>query len=586
LAGVRRAVANFKPAWRRTSAPVAGRLRFPAWLAAAGLALLILALYWPAARCAFVNYDDPDYVTANVQVQKGLTWENIKWAWANTVASNWNPLTVLSHQLDCQLFGLNSAGHHLTSVLLHALNGVLVFVLLRQLTGALWRSLLAATLFAVHPLRVESVVWIAERKDVLSGCFGLLALIFYARFAQCKSGEHQAASAQLPAHPGSAMVNYWLVLGCFALGLMSKAMLVTWPFLMLLLDYWPLKRFAIYPASSGYGGTGKLRFAVFRRLVIEKIPFFALAAAASVVTFNVQQEAGAMSRWEQTPFGACGENAVISYCRYLGKLFWPTDLAVLYPYLGFWPLDKVLLAGVLLAGISILVWVWRRSYPFLLTGWLWFCGTLVPAIGLVQVGEQSMADRYTYLPSLGIHILAIWGAYELAWRKAWLLTSMSACGVAAIVGCLFLTRQQLSYWQDTESLFRHAVEVTEDNYVAHNNLGSALNDKGRPAEAVHEFQEAIRLKPDFALAHYNLGNVYGVIGNVDGAILQLEEAIRLEPDRASFAHCELGEVFDKKGQTDEAIRHYQEALRLQPDLTEARTNLEQALNIKSTWAGR
>jgi tetratricopeptide (TPR) repeat protein len=222
----------------------------------------------------------------------------------------------------------------------------------------------------------------------------------------------------------------------------------------------------------------------------------------------------------------------------------------------------------------------------LLTGWLWFCGTLVPAIGLVQVGEQSMADRYTYLPSLGIHILAIWGAYELAWRKAWLLTSMSACGVAAIVGCLFLTRQQLSYWQDTESLFRHAVEVTEDNYVAHNNLGSALNDKGRPAEAVHEFQEAIRLKPDFALAHYNLGNVYGVIGNVDGAILQLEEAIRLEPDRASFAHCELGEVFDKKGQTDEAIRHYQEALRLQPDLTEARTNLEQALNIKSTWAGR
>ncbi|MGO8927352.1 MAG: tetratricopeptide repeat protein [Limisphaerales bacterium] len=536
------------------------RSGLPVWLMAALLVLVTIALYWPVMRHDFVDYDDNLYVTANVHVQSGLTLENLKWACCNPVGGNWHPLTVWSHMADCQLFGLKPWGHHLTSVLLHALNTVLVFLLLRSLTGAFWRSALVAALFGLHPLHVESVAWVAERKDVLSTCFGLLSLIFYARYGRKRLAvENRDIKAR--GVPAPRRLDYLLALICFALGLMSKPMLVTWPFVMLLLDFWPLERFKTSDAG---------------RLVTEKVPFFALAAAASVVTFVVQQRGGSVLVAEAMPLGVRCGNALISYCRYLEKLFWPTDLAVFYPHPGQWPLAKVLLAGVLIAGISVLLFVRRRRHPFLLVGWLWFCGTLVPVIGLVQVGGQAMADRYTYIPSLGVLILAVWGVHELT--KSWHYRGVawSVAGSTAVVLCLALTRQQLGYWKDSEALFRHALEVTEDNYLAHLNLGSALDEKGQSDKAIREFQEAIRLKPGYVLARNNLGVAIVKKGQIDEGISQYREAIRLKPDYA-FAHNNLGIALVKKGQIDEAIGEFQGAIRLKPDFVEAHYNLALAL---------
>ncbi len=528
--------------------------RFPAWLLAALLALATIALYWPATRHDFINYDDPAYVTANVHVQNGLTLENLKWAFSNPVSDNWHPVTMLSHMLDCQLFGLKPWGHHLTSLLLHAFNTALVFLLLRTMTGAVWRSLLVAALFGAHPLHVESVAWVAERKDVLSTFFWMLTLWAYAKYVEAT-----------PDRNSGSKVWYCAALAMFVLGLMSKAMLVTMPCVMLLLDYWPLQRF-------------KVQGSWFRvhSLVVEKIPFFALAAAASLVTYAVQQQQGAVVTVENLPPGARVGNALVSYCRYLEKLFWPTDLAVYYPYPGYWPLAEVLLAGLFLCGLSALLFVQRRRYPFLLVGWLWFVGTLVPVIGLVQVGEQAMADRYTYIPSVGVLILTIWGAYELTrrWRHHTMVLSLG--GAAAIILCCALTRQQLGYWQDSETLFRYTLKVTQNNYIAYYSLGNALLEKGQTEEAISQFQEAIRCKPDYAIAHNNLGKAFLNQGRTDEAISQFQEAIRYKPEYAE-AHNNLGAAFGEKGQIDEAIRQYQEAIRLEPNDADAYSNLGVAL---------
>jgi Tfp pilus assembly protein PilF len=563
-------------ATKSKTATVPVQPRFPAWLGlwsmahrlsgavrivtpqarlAALLVLATVALYWPATHHDFINFDDPDYVTANVHVQNGLTLGNIQWAFSHLVSSNWHPVTMLSHMLDCQLFGLKPGAHHLVSVLFHAANTVLLFALLRSLTGAVWRSALVAALFALHPLHVESVAWISERKDVLSAFFGLLCLMAYAQYVG-KSRVHSPQSKGF----------YFLALLFFALGLMSKAMLVTWPFVMLLLDWWPLRR--IYD----------LRFTIYnlKPLLIEKIPFFALAAAASVVTYVAQKQGGAVVAMENLPLGERAGNALVSYCRYLGKLFWPVDLAVFYPHPIHWPVAEVVLAGVFLAGISALVFLQRRRQPFLLMGWLWFVGTLMPVIGLVQAGEQAMADRYTYIPSVGIFILTIWGAHELArgWRHH--AMGLSAAGTATLVLCVVLTRQQLGYWQDSETLFRHALKVTRNNYIALDNYGNALFDKGRPGEAIREFREALRLKPDDANAHYNLGAALGAIGQIDEAIPQFQPAIRLKPGDA-WDYYDLGVALAKKGQTDEAIRQFQTALRLKPDDPKVHFNLGDAL---------
>jgi tetratricopeptide (TPR) repeat protein len=451
---------------------------------------------------------------------------------------------------------------------------------------------MVAALFGLHPLHVESVAWVAERKDVLSTFFGLLCLIAYARYAQ-ESAVHSPQSK----HRNHAWGYYLAALVLFALGLMSKPMLVTLPFVMLLLDCWPLNR-----ARN------------FIKLP-EKIPFFLLATAMSVVTYLVQRQTGMMDSLENVPLSARMGNALISYVRYIGKLFWPTRLAVFYPYPEHgWLLGWVLLAALAMACISALVYKLRVRRPWLLVGWLWFCGTLVPVIGLVQVGGQAMADRYTYLPSLGLFILVVWGLAEAAqpWKHYGVISWVAGC--ALIIACSGLTREQLGYWQDSETLYQHALAVTENNYLALHNLGIFFFSKGRTDEAIAQYREALRVQPDSAMAHYDLGAALGKKGETDEAIIQFQkalqlnpnnadarinlgtalamkgrtdkaiaefaEALRLKPDNAE-AHYDLGALFGREGKLDEAIAEFQEAIRLQPDYAAARLNLAHALELKN-----
>jgi tetratricopeptide (TPR) repeat protein len=572
-----------------------------------------VALYWPAINHDFVNYDDPDYVTANLQIQRGLNWEGLKWALLNPVCCNWNPLTVWSHMLICQVIGLRPWGHHLANAVLHAFNAGLVFALLRQITGSRWRSLLVAIFFAVHPLHVESVDWVSERKDVLSGFFGLLTLMAYARYALMQSLKSKVQSPKsepvLPvAAPGSTFdvrpapssafagrCWYWTALLAFALGLMSKPMLVTWPFVMLLLDYWPLRRMQnaecrmqnappgkaqhappVLRNSTAEGGRSTLRV-TFRSLILEKLPFLALAVLDSVVTFLVQRSAGALATVETLPLGARIENALVSYCRYLEKLAWPTNLAVFYPRPAQWPVGQVMLAAGLMLGISALAWARRRRYPCLLTGWLWFFGTLAPVSQLVQTGSHVMGDRYTYLPSLGVGVLIVWTAYELTRQWRYQRTALSVAGGVVVILWLALARQQMGYWQDSEALFRRALAVTTDNYVAHLNLGYVLQQQGHVDEAVLHYRESLRLKPGYAEAHNSLGSALGRLGQTDGAIREIDEALRLKPDYPD-SHYNLGVALWTKGRTEEAIRQFQEAIRLKPDHIQARNGLGIALS--------
>jgi Flp pilus assembly protein TadD len=548
----------------------------PTWLLASLLALTTIALYWPALQNGFVNYDDDRYVTANAHVQHGLNFENTRWAFLNSVADNWHPLTVLSHMLVCQFCGLNPWGHHLASVLLHAANAALVFILLRQLTGSVWKSFFVAALFAVHPLRVESVAWVAERKDVLSGFFGLLALIFYARYAQGQNpnGDHKKVGSKF-----FFSRPYWIALFCFALGLMSKPMLVTWPFVMLLLDFWPLNRFSNLKSQISNSGPLEHHRPSLSKLILEKVPFLVLATAVSAITFVVQKQCAAMETMQNLPLAARFENALISYCRYLGKTFWPTDLAVFYPHPGHWPMSVVLLTAGFLASLFLLLVVLRRQHPYLLMGWLWFLGMLVPVIGLVQVGLQSMADRYTYLPSLGILILVIWGADALTRRWMHQAILLAIAGSAWIAVCMTLTRTQLTYWQDSETIFRHTINVTEANSLAHYNLATALDDKGRRDDAIHEYQAVLQTDPTNTLALLNLGDDLYRNGEVDDAVANYQQVVLLEPNNEK-AHNNLGIVFFKKGQNDEAKKEFQEAIRLAPDNAPIHNSLAVALYIQ------
>jgi Tfp pilus assembly protein PilF len=540
-----------KSAKTGAAVPVVAGPRFPVWLMAMVLVLVTIALYWPAMRCGFINLDDPDCVTENFHVQSGLTWAGVKWAFSDTQQhAYWAPLTWLSHMLVCQFFGLNPWGHHLLNVLLHAANTALIFVVFQQMTRAPWRSLMLAALFGWHPLRVESVAWVTEREDVLSTLFWMLTLLCYAKYVEAS----QVGNSKSKVWQGTAMVM-------FLFGLMSKAMLVSLPFVLLLLDYWPLERFK--PGN-------------WWRLVKEKIPFFVLTAVMSVVTFVAQKQGGAVKTFEYLPFGARVGNSLISYCRYIGKTFWPTDLAVFYPHPGYWPLEKVALAGIILCGISVLLFVARRRYPYMLVGWLWFVGTLVPVIGLVQVGGQAMADRFTYVPSLGMLILTIWGAYELAKGWRFNVIVMPLAGAMAMVICLAMTRQQLGYWKDSETLFRHTAEVTKNNYIAYNNVGAALLDQGQTEEAMGQFQEAIRINPEDAEAHYNLGVALFKKNKTNAATGEFREAIRIKPDYAE-AHNNLGTTLLNQGKTDNAASQFQEATRLKPDYALAHYNLGVAL---------
>jgi tetratricopeptide (TPR) repeat protein len=525
-----------------------------------GLFLLTLWVYLPALRHDFVVLDDEKYVRANPHVQQGLTAEAVGWAFTTGQQSNWHPLTWLSHMLDCQLFGLQPRGHHLTSLFFHCINTALVFLLLRIMTGAVWRSLFVALLFGLHPLHVESVAWVAERKDVLSTCFGLLTLLAYVRYAQKKSRiegrESKVDTTVLALDSGLWTFDYILALSFFALGLMSKPMLVTLPFVLLLLDYWPLDR---------------RKHRGFWSLVVEKAPFFVLTAASSVITFLVQRSGGAMLAMAGVPLVDRGENAFVSYARYLGKLFYPVNLSF-YPDHGGWKLSVVLLAGLLLLGLSLLIFQGRQKQPYMLVGWLWFVGTLVPVIGLVQVGEQAMADRYMYLPSIGLFIMVAWGVQELTrhWRHQ--AVTLAVVAVMVTLGCVALTRRQLSYWQNSETLFRHAIAVAEDNYEAHQYLGFVLKQQWRFDEAIPQFEEVLRLAPDSVAAHTCLGDSLVLTGHMDEGVRELETAIRLDPTYAD-THCFLANALSMQQRDDEAIRQYEEAISLNPNFPAAHNNL-------------
>lgn len=526
------------------------------------LAALTLAAFAPTRLNGFVSYDDRDYVAENPHVQGGLNWAGAVWAFGTGYAGNWHPLTWLSHMMDVQLFGLRAAGHHGTSLLLHAANVILLFLLLRRLTGMFWRSLCVAALFALHPLRVESVAWVAERKDVLSGFFFLLTLCAYARYAQVQSPVASNGATQHEAR-NTRLIFYLLSLLFFALGLMSKPMLVTLPFVLLLLDYWPLRRLSV-PLSQ-HSATSPLR------LVLEKFPFFALATASCVVTFVIQRGAGAVSSIEAMPLELRLSNAAISCVRYASKMVWPAGLAAFYPMPAGWPAAWVAGALLVLAGVSALAVCSARKAPWFLFGWCWYLGTLVPVIGIVQVGQQALADRYSYIPLIGLSVAVVWAGGEMAARWPGIGKWLAAGALMAIAACALLTWKQTGYWRNSASLFGHALAVTRDNYVAHNNLGAVLMDEGNLAVAEEHFAEAVRVKCNYPEGLGNLGLCRLKQGRLEEAAGLLERSLDVRP--TAVVHYNLANLLSQQGKLDEAQAHYETALRLKPEFVEAWYNL-------------
>jgi tetratricopeptide (TPR) repeat protein len=515
------------------------------------LVFTTVIVYWPVYHFEFTNYDDSDYVYENRQVRGGLTMPGVAWVFSTNHASNWHPLTWLSHMLDWQLWGGKAGGHHLVNLFFHMANTLLLFGVLKRMTAAPWRSAFVAALFALHPLHVESVAWVAERKDVLSAFFWMLTMWAYARYAEQPDWK-----------------RYALTLVLLVLGLMAKPMVVTLPFVLLLLDYWPLGRTQWAKPAVGHKAASTPG-----RLLKEKLPFFVFVAAACVVTVWAQQRS--ITVLERLPISSRLGNAVVSYVQYIKKAFWPTDLAVFYPYQK-WPPSTVLLAAVMLLGVSGFV-VWRaRREPCLVTGWLWYLGTLVPVIGIVQVGLQSMADRYTYLPLIGLFIMLAWSVPE--WVTATRAQKVFATSLAVMLltACAFASRVQLQYWKNSLTLFHHALEVTKNNYVALNNLSTALLEQGQLEEAINHSQQALQVKPNDAAAHDNLGNALFQRGDMPKAIEHLRQAVRLKPDVA-LPHYNLGLALEQAARPQEAIEQYEQALRLNPDYADAHNNLGVAL---------
>jgi tetratricopeptide (TPR) repeat protein len=559
---------------------------FPIYLA---LLAATFAVYAQVRHFDFVNLDDSAYTSGNLHVRRGITAEGLRWAFTSGDAANWFPVTWISHMLDCQLFGLASGWHHLTSVLIHGLAALLLFAFLRRATGARWPSALVAFLFAVHPLHVESVAWVAERKDVLSAFFWFLTMWAYVRYTE---------------RPGWG--RYALVLLAFCSGLMAKPMIVTLPFVLLLLDVWPLGRLS-FPARAE--ADGKPRTAAILR---EKAPLLALSLAVCVLTYLAQQRAGAVKALSAFPLSLRLENALVSYAVYIIRMFWPVRLAVFYPYPRHLPVWQASLAGLVLAGASVMVVRWHRSRPYLATGWFWYLGTLIPVIGLVQVGAQARADRYTYIPMVGLSIMVAWGVAELA-RRPRVKPLAAALMSLACLACAVLAWFQVQHWRNSETLFRHALDVTTENAVAHDNLANYLMNvpgglpeavghleaalridadsvpahtelgnalariPGRLAESFPQFQAALRLAPDWPIAHNELGNALLKAGRLPEAITEFSTASRLDPDYAD-AHYNLGVALSQvPGRIPEAVAEYQAALRIKPDYAEAQLNLGNVL---------
>jgi len=502
-----------------------------------------LAAYSSVQDCVFVNFDDPEYVVNNRHVAQGLTPATVAWAFRSTEDANWFPLTRLSHIVDRQLYDLNAAGHHWTSVAIHALSAVLLLLLLHRMTGSLWKSAFVAAMFALHPLHVESVAWISERKDVLSAFFWIVTIFAYVGYVQDRRP-----------------LRFALLIASFVLGLMSKPMIVTLPFALLLLDFWPLNRANLKDRAG------------LVKLIVEKIPLFGLAIAGSALTYLVQVQGGATTA-VHAPLWLRIQNTLVSYAAYLSQTIWPAGMAVLYPLPASIPVWKTALAAVVLAAVTIFAIRTLGRFPFLAVGWFWFLGTLVPVIGLVQVGFQARADRYTYIPMIGIGIMIAWGAAELFRRQN---TALAVAAGIAMLAWVLLTRSQVETWIDGRTLFTHAISVTTDNYVAHNNLCSLNAQQNRLPEALPHCEAAIRIKPDYSGAHTNLGDIYRLQGRLDESIAESREAYRLNP-RDATPLANWANVLGRQGKLDESAGKYREALRLSPSHAGALVGLARVL---------
>ena len=543
----------------------------------AGLVVLTLAAYWQVGAFDFIGYDDNQYVYDNLHVRKGLSWENVGWAFTTGRASNWHPLTWLSHMLDVQLFGLRSGAHHAVNLAFHVANTLLLFLILRRMTAAVWQSAMVAALFALHPLHVESVAWVAERKDVLSTFLGLLTIAAYVRYTR---------------NPGRG--RYFLVAVLFALGLMVKPMLVTLPFVFLLLDYWPLGRMSLSLAeqststeqpsktawksrkqrgnsqSRSVGESQKI-LPIMGRLVLEKLPLLMLSVLSCVVTYIVQQ--GAMVSIEHVSFGPRIANALLAYVHYLGKMVWPLNLALPYPFKFSPDAGHILLSIALLVSItSAAIWAWRSCRPYLTVGWFWYLGTLVPVIGIVQVGSQGMADRYTYIPSIGIFIMAVWGLTELiaTWDRRHLALPM--IGLPVLAACFMLTRVQIQYWRNTETLFLHTNDVIPGSKTVHKILMMWYWEQEKPAESIAQAEEVLKLDPQNAEAHTHIALILIEQKRWDEAAAHLKIALQSNPSFAA-AYNHYGVVLFAKEDAEGAIKHLREAVRLEPENVCARQNL-------------
>jgi len=591
------------------------------------LTIVTLVAFWQLKDHEFINYDDRDYVTENLHVQGGLTLQGVTWAFTTFHAGNWHPLTWLSHMLDVQFFGLKPGWHHLMNLLFHIANTLLLFLVLHRMTKALWQSAFVAALFALHPLHVESVAWVSERKDVLSAFFWMLTMGAYMYYVE---------------RPG--LQRYLLVFTFFSLGLMSKPMLVTLPFVLLLLDFWPLERLQYrkadpeihaealsQPSIAKQKRKAKKQNAVkekaqakkpmdshyqwtlIRPLVWEKVPFFILTAIASVVTYIAQQKGGALSSLKAIPFDVRMVNSIVSYVSYIGKMIWPANLAVFYPHPGMLPPWQVLGAALFLVIVTLFILWMARSFPYLAVGWLWYLGTLVPVIGIVQVGLQGMADRYTYVPLIGLFIMIAWAIRDLV--KKWLYPSfMFTIFTIIILSALsYTTWINLRYWQNGVLLFRHARSCTEDNATinyllglalsergkveearyhytealkinprlpdVHNNLGIILFNQGKIDEAINHYNEDIRINPNHVKAIWNLGNALLRQGKIDEAAVQYARVLQIDPEDAG-AHMNLGNIMASQGKLNEAMTHFREAIRIKDDNLKAIIGLGNALAIQ------
>jgi len=525
------------------------------------LTVTTLVVFSPLRNYEFINLDDDVYVYDNPQIKTGLTLKGVIWAFTTMENGFWHPLTWLSHMLDYEFYGLSAGGHHLTNVLLHIANTLLLFLALERMTRGFWVSSFVAALFALHPLHVESVAWVAERKDVLSTFFWMLTLWTYVRYTERRT-----------------LNRYLVVLSSLALGLLSKAMLVTLPCVMLLLDYWPLGRLQFGQSSSPCNSSTpkpmnrKDQRSFTHRLVLEKVPFFALATIFCLLTFLAEEREGALEALKSLPLGTRIANALVSYISYIGKMIWPHRLAILYPHPGMVPMWQAAGAGFLLVCVLVLAVRAARKYPYLGVGWLWYLGTLVPVMGLVQVGVHGMADRYTYVPLIGLFIMVAWGVPDIlaGWRYRKTVLSISAGLLLSIF--MVVTSLQIRQWHDSITLFTHTLNVTTRNSLIHNNLGIALAQQGKHQGAIAHFAEALRIKPDYGDAHNNLGVALAHQGKHQEAIAHFAEALRINPHFAD-AHHNLRIAQAQQGKHQEAIAHFAEALRTNPHLAEAHHNL-------------